>query len=60
MDEKRFRITLRDITGIDIGVVLARFNVVAESAAEAEMYVRQYIRTGAGFSMAIEEIPTLS
>lgn len=64
-DERRFLIKLRDKTGIDIGIITAEFIVVAESPAEAEMYVRQLVCGDEisldymqAFDMITREIPT--
>jgi hypothetical protein len=57
---RRFKITLKDHSGIDIGVVLAELIVVAETAAEAEMYTRRVFRWihMSDFDMTTTEIPT--
>jgi hypothetical protein len=62
---RRFKVKLRDESGIEIGVVLAELIVVAESAAEAELYVSQALILDAPmwpesgpWHMTTEEIPT--
>lgn len=60
MKEKRFRVTLKDIFDLEYGIMSATFVVVAESAAEAEEYVRQFsdLLAVLDFEFSTEEIPT--
>lgn len=58
---RRFKIKLKDQSGIDIGVVLAEFIVVAECPEEAELYARNSSNVDfddPSVDFSITEIPT--